>query len=108
MSHLRSPVGKLGNEPVVVDTAARANQHPVGPAHHRAGSTHVIEVVVGQHQEIETSDAQIGQARAERGRLRTGIDERHVTSAPHEDRVSLADVARGDPLPSSTGPPCNC
>lgn len=92
-------VGAAGDEPrrdvgipfVLGSTEECLVDAPVELLH----SPHVIQVVVGEHEEVESVDAETVQAVAEQFRIGTGVDERDRSGIADEQRIPLPDVAQG-------------
>jgi hypothetical protein len=91
---LGAAFAKALEQALVGRAIGRAHERAVDAAEDRLEATDVIEVVVGEHEEIDAVDAQAVETGGERLGLGTNVDEGDEPRAPHEHGVALADVAR--------------
>lgn len=71
-----------------------AHERAVDAAEDRLETPDVIEVVVGEHEEVDAVDFQAVETGQERLGVRAHVDEGREARAPNEHRITLADVAR--------------
>ena len=69
-------------------------QHGADAAAHGGEAADVVEVVVGEHQQVDALDPGAREAGRERLGSRTGVDERDSTGRAEQHGVPLTDVAR--------------
>nr|WP_291040214.1 hypothetical protein [Herbiconiux sp.] len=87
---------ELREQAFVGPAVGGAHECAVDTAENRLEPADVVEVVVGEHEEVETIDAQAVETGRERLGIGAHIDEGGEARVPHEHGVALADVARGE------------
>ena len=85
--------GERRHEAIVVRARGRPDQHPIHRTGQRADSPDMVEIEMGQHQQIDAADAQVPQALGQRLRCRAGIDEHDEPVAACQGRIALPDIA---------------
>jgi hypothetical protein len=93
---LGATVTKILEQAFVGPAVGGPHERAVDAAYDRLEPAHVIEVVVGEHEEIDSVDAQAVETGRERLGIGAHIDEGGEARVPHEHGVALADVARGE------------
>nr|WP_255513542.1 hypothetical protein [Homoserinibacter sp. GY 40078] len=91
--HPRAAREQILPHPLVGLVGCRADQHRADATGDRISAAHVIEVAMGENQQIDPPDREVVEARRERRGIRPRVNERDAITGAQEDGVSLTDIA---------------
>ena len=81
---LGAPEREARQEPIVLRSSGRTHQHSIDPADDGRGTSDVVKVEVGEHEQVDPPDAELAEAIHERLGIRPGVDEHHESIASGE------------------------